>query len=552
MSTIRRLYLYGVSAIALALLAVGAASLLELAFERIGRAIAGSSIIDIGLDRELLALSVALLLVGLPLWLVHWWLAERSVRRDTAEADAERRSVVRAVYLAGVCAVGLGYLATGGTALVETLIRAPASWPADLAGPLARTLVALAVLAFHVRARIKDTATGPLGGAAAWLGRLYLYGGVVGGAFVGLWGVSRTIEIVGNEVLGTAALGSGNALRFEMANAVALVVVGGLICLAHAWYARRLPAFAGWRGEAERTSLVRAAHGVIAVGIATVISIFAAASTLGWLFAQALGVGGSADTARAIQQTAGPLAAMLPFLVGGVLFGLVTVREAGVFRGPEAAVAARRSLRLSIAGIGLAIGSVGLARALGITVEAALGPAVIGGVAYQDEIAWMLPYAITGLFTWLVAWALVLRDGAADRLVEARSLVRRVYLYLVAGSSVTAAGLALAFLIYQGLRVALDIGFVEAWELSQPFVVVGVGGTVLLYHLWVLRGDLATRTAAEPAEVPASAGVTAVVEELVLEGPAGSDVEPVNQVLRQHLPSGWSLRVVHHGAGAGH
>lgn len=550
MFTIRRLYLYGVSAIALALMAVGAGSLIELAFERLGRAIAGTGVIGPGLDRELLALSVALLLVGLPLWLVHWWLAERSVRRDTPEADAERRSVIRALYLAGVAAVALGYLATGGVAFVETLIRAPASWPVDLAGPLAHTLVALAVLAFHIRTRILDTAAGSLAGAAAWLGRLYLYGAVVGGAFVGLWGVSRAIEVVGNEVLGTGAIGT--AFRFELANAVALTVVGALVWLAHAWYARRLPTCDDWRGEAERASLVRAAHGVVGAGIATVISIFAVASTLGWLFGQALGVGAAADTARAIQQTVGPLAAMLPFLVGGVLFGALTVREASRFRGPEAAVAARRSLRLTIAGIGLAIGSVGLVRALGVTVEAALGPAAIGGIAYQDEIARMLPYAVVGLPTWLVAWALVLRDGAGDRLGEARSMARRLYLFLVVGVSVTSAGLALAFLIYQGLRVVLDIGYVEGWELGQPFVIVVVGAVALLYHLWVLRGDLALKAIAEPTVAPAAEGVAAVVEELVLEGPAGSDVEAVNRVLREHLPSGWTMRVVHHGAGAGH
>ena len=74
----------------------------------------------------------------------------------------------------------------------------------------------------------------------------------------------------------------------------------------------------------------------------------------------------------------------------------------------------------------LAIGSVGLVRALGVTVEAALGPAAIGGIAYQDEIARMLPYAVVGLPTWLVAWALVLRDGAGDRLGFARRLLQGV------------------------------------------------------------------------------------------------------------------------------
>jgi len=59
---------------------------------------------------------------------------------------------------------------------------------------------------------------------------------------------------------------------------------------------------------------------------------------------------------------------------------------------------------------------------------------------------------------------------------------------------------------------------------------------------------------AEPVGVAAGAGVAASLplahEELVLEGPPGADFEPVNRVLREHLPSGWSLRVV--GAGGAH
>lgn len=557
MLTIRRLYLYGVSAVALTLLSVGAVSLLQLVFERAARAVFGYGVAGLDVDRELLAMSAALLIVGLPLWLLHWWLTERLVRPDTPEADAERQAVVRALYLAGVSAVAVGFLASRATSFVDTIIAQPRAWEIAAAGPLAATLVLLVVLAFHLRVRHLDVRRGPLAHAAAWLGRLYLYGTIVGGAFIGLWGVSRVIEIVGNAALGTGVAWTSSGFRVDIAGAIALLTVGGLIWLAHWAYARRLPGLDDWRGASEQTSMVRAAHGVVATGIASVLVTFAVASTLAWLFAQAFGVGGSADTARAIQQTVGPLVAMVPFLIGGWLFGRVTIREAAAYRGPDDATSAVRSLRLTIAGIGLAIGSVGLARALGLVLEAVMGPPAIGETARLDEIAGFLPYAIAGLASWLVAWALVLRDGAGDRLAEARSAVRRVYLFLVAGAWVTAGGLALAFLIYQGLRLALDIGFVQGWELAQPLVIAVLGGVGLAYHVWVLRGDLAVRAEAKPETATAiavePAAVAAhIVEELVLEGPAGGDVEPVNRVLREHLPTGWTLRVVHHGAGAGH
>jgi hypothetical protein len=561
MSTIRRLYLYGVSAVALVLLAVGAASLLQLAFERVLRAATDRAIIGGEIDRELLALSVALLLVGLPLWLIHWWLAERSVRRDTPDAEPERRSVMRAVYLAGVATVSLIFLTTQGTTLVSTLLGEPIgseAWSIPVADSLARVLVLLAVIAFHLRARHLDVVTGPITGAAAWVSRLYLYGAILGGAFVGLWGVSDAIQDLGNAVLGLSVVAFGTGFRWGIANAIALVAVGGLVWATHAWYAHRLPAAGDWRGEAERTSMVRAAHGVIATGVATVLVIFAAATTLGWLIAEPLGVAETTGTAEAIQQTIGPLVAMLPFLVGGWLFARGTLREAEAFRGPDARIAARRSVRLTVAAVGLAIGSVGLGRALGVTLEAAFGPTALATTAYKDEVASLVPFGIVGLGTWLVAWALVLRDGARDRLAEARSMVRRVYLFLVFGSSVTAAGLALAVLIYQGLRLALDIASVGAWELSQPLVIVAMGTIGLVYHGLVLRGDAAVRAAVEapvpelaPIAETVSTATEHAVEELLIEAPVGADFEPVNQVLREHLPLGWSMRVVHHGAGAG-
>jgi hypothetical protein len=48
--------------------------------------------------REDLGLAVALTPVGLPLWLGHTWHTERLVQGTGAAAEAERQSVVRAVY----------------------------------------------------------------------------------------------------------------------------------------------------------------------------------------------------------------------------------------------------------------------------------------------------------------------------------------------------------------------------------------------------------------------------------------------------------------------
>ena len=562
MSTVRRLYLYGVSAIALWLVCLGVFQLLRLALEQV----AGAVPLGAGFDRESLAVALALVLVGLPLWLLHWWLVERSVRRATPEGDADRRSVMRAFYLAVVAAVAVAVLSVQATTLLEQAIRLPLGvsdpYGAPMSDGLALALVAFTAWAFHIRTRHLDTRAGPLTGAAAWVSRLYLYGAMLAGAIVGLRGISQLIETVGNEILGTGAT-LENGFTWSLANAIALTAVGGAVYAGHSVYARRLTVAGDWRSEAERASQVRAVHDVVALAIMAFISLSAAAEALRWILAIPLGVGETDDLARLAQLTVGPIAAMLPFLVGGVFCGRMAVRDAERFVGLEAEVDTQRQTRLVLASLGLAFAAVGSAGAFGIGLEQVLGPGdLVRDVPLKEQLALFGALAIVGLPVWLVAWMRVQRSGAAVPAAESRSTARRGHLFLVIGASVIAAGLALAFILYEAIRTALGIGVVRLGaDLSQPIAIVVVGIVLVAYHGWVLRGDLAVRAALEPAAVvvPPVPGLEASVdtpgptvrEELVLEGPPGADLETINQVLREHLPSGWSLRVVSAGAAHG-
>src|SRR5687768_13356395 len=76
MGATRRLYLYLASGISLAVMASGAYMLLSLALRQAatgfgGRVLSGGSI------RSELSLAIALVLVALPLWALHWYLATR-------------------------------------------------------------------------------------------------------------------------------------------------------------------------------------------------------------------------------------------------------------------------------------------------------------------------------------------------------------------------------------------------------------------------------------------------------------------------------------------
>ncbi len=102
MPVVRSIYLYVISLISIWVLAAGLAGLLGLAFEGLGVApepplIAGSQ----DTLAEQLSRSLALAVVGLVLWTIHWWLIERDLAGDLT--DAER--VFRGVYVGAVLLV---------------------------------------------------------------------------------------------------------------------------------------------------------------------------------------------------------------------------------------------------------------------------------------------------------------------------------------------------------------------------------------------------------------------------------------------------------------
>ncbi len=92
MNTMKRLYIYGVSFVALVVTANGTSLLLRYLLDLVtGRRIAGGT-------AEQLSLGVAMIVVAAPLWTVHWLMARRQVDRDPQETGA----VLRKLYIYGV------------------------------------------------------------------------------------------------------------------------------------------------------------------------------------------------------------------------------------------------------------------------------------------------------------------------------------------------------------------------------------------------------------------------------------------------------------------
>ena len=202
MQTVRRLYLYLMSGIALGVLLVGLNILLTVVLHasrhRSRRAPRRQQS-----DRQALSLAGRpWSSVGLLVWGVHWLLVERSLRADNPQRDAERGAGERALYFTAVLAVLLVIGVLAGTQLVEELTSRLGAVPrqdeffsTDLGASLATVVVTGSAWAYHVAIRQRDLRAGPL--ASGGVGRdprVYLYGAALAGLVLTALNVSTLLE----------------------------------------------------------------------------------------------------------------------------------------------------------------------------------------------------------------------------------------------------------------------------------------------------------------------------------------------------------------------
>ena len=168
-------------------MAIGITNLLELLIRALRDLTGGPPLMagDSEAVRREVSIYAAIAIVALPIWLLHWWLAERG--RHGPDSEGERRSSVRALYLAGVLT---GALFAAIVAAVR-LLQATTLWivstnGADAPGSgefwIALLAVSVSILAYHGCVRLGDMRACPLEEEADWLPRLYVYLA----AFIGL------------------------------------------------------------------------------------------------------------------------------------------------------------------------------------------------------------------------------------------------------------------------------------------------------------------------------------------------------------------------------
>ncbi len=470
--TPRRFYFYSISFVALMMISAGLMTVLaELLDALFGSVLRGST--------TRLATGLAVTIVGLPLWYLHW----RFVRRSVASTPSERRSILRKLYLYVTLGVALGFLVFSGYHVLEFILRARDFSPLDWAA----LPVWGAVWYFHWRIATGETPETTLETRA--IRRLYLYlASSVTVVMLGS-GIGWIIYIVlregylaafGVSMIDAGPIGlSGDAFR----TAISLSIVAAGAWVAH-WvvFARSDGASALRWAHLFLTSIGFGAIPAM-MGLGMVMHV-----TLAWL------LGTSADSAADHFETLPEAVAVLS--VGLAMWAyfryLITSESSaagpsstgeGDQAGDESTVVSR-SYDVLLAAIGLLTLSIGVASVL----EAAIAqlsdtaPVVIGQYSFLlSRLDVALPFLLIGAPIWWIHWRRLEAAASADPEVERPMLPRKLYvlgvlclglLALVGGASAT---------LFIFLRDLLDL------SLSSDTLYEMRGGlSVVLTTLWII------------------------------------------------------------------
>ncbi|MEO8463192.1 MAG: DUF5671 domain-containing protein [Chloroflexota bacterium] len=504
MQAVRRIYLYAMSGVALAVVAVGLSTLLEVLLDALGLTHGPANYGGSG-SREQLSLAIALVLAGFPVWAIHWWVVQRGLDPRREDTEAERGSAVRALYFSIVLGVALIAWATGIVEFMQWVAARITSAPpdavwADPVSSLARTIVAVAAWVFHGFVRRDDLARGPVRGAAAWLPRVYLYGAGLVGLVVALGSVGNAVSVLFQET--TTEYGYGYPF---VPGPLVQILVWGLVWILHWRYTAGVASGSEWRASDELVSRTRLAAfaATIIVAAAFVIGGLAGAASgiIGPLIATGAAYADATSRSQA-QAILAPLATAIVWLIAWWAY------ERWLRREPAAADPVRRldQVRLTthgVSAVALAFGATATGWLIGLVIDIVFGGsrtvlAPDGAGYWRAELANWLPMAILGMAVWLWRWSSVLGRRTSDPEGEAGSTIRRAFLYLTVGVALVAVIGSAALIVYRlvGIIVGADLSGDVVSELSTPIGALVAASAFLAYHGLALRADMALRVRA--------------------------------------------------------
>ena len=468
--TPRRFYFYSISFIALMLLVSGVTMVLMSLLDELF----GDPVIRDVTTR--LATGLALTIVGVPLWAFHWRFAQRS----TVTHPAERRSILRKLYLYVTLGVALGFLASTAYRAIEWMLGVgdfpTFSW--------ASVLVWAPVWAYHwvvASAETPETTLETLG-----IRRLYLYLASALGIAMLAGGAGFLLHVFLLEGYSAAfeasVIGSGSEglWRETARSALSVAVVGGAIWWVH-W-----TVFA----STDRGSALRWIYLFVAgIGGGVITALVGFGIVLDTLLTWILGASGEPAGSH-FRAAPDGLAALAVGVAMWVYFRRRMTYESA---GHEADHVAR-TYDLLIAAIGLfalAIASVSVLDMF-LKLIAEVSPVVVGGdVDWRVQLSSTLTTLAIGAPAWWIHWRRIQSAASADPEVERTALPRKLFILgvLCLGLLALVGGATSTLFIFLRDVLDADLSANTIRDLSTGLAVTLTALFVIPYHWVIYRQD---------------------------------------------------------------
>lgn len=474
MSTVRRLYFYGLSLISALVIIWGTVSLLRTIVER-GLVSGGT----------LLATGLSLVLVGTPIFYIHWRIAQQEAMRE----PEERASRIRAIFLYGALVAVMIPMVYALIALLSRGLTQALGQPAENAWFSGRqstwdNIIAMVVngvaLAYFWRVLRADWLANPPENFLPDTRRLFRYLWV-------LFGLTLTVS------------GAFNLLRYlfylpgqsagqsvpMLAAGITLLLVGTPLW-AYFWWDVQ----SSLLDPAERRSLLRLVVLYI-ISLAGVVGVLASGgsvvnSLIRWI------LGEERSLIEFMQGNSAELGALIPLAVMWAYYGGLLNREVASMPDQPRRAALRRLYNYILSFLGLAVAFSGVLGLIDFLAQLAFTNARVVGT-FRGLFSSALSALIVGLPLWLTTWRPMQREAARtdDTGDHARrSVLRRAYLYLALFLLVIGAMIFTGQFFYELLnavfsQVGTDLGL----KVTRLFLSLVVDVLLLVYHWRALRTD---------------------------------------------------------------
>jgi hypothetical protein len=429
---------------------------------------------------------VALLVVSVPVFGVHWFWAQRSAAHEPDERSSSVRQLYLYASLAALISAGAVHAYTLAANLLRLLLHEPDPFSAYGLAPfhiftydLVTLVILLLLWLYHWRVVRGDSQAIPASEAPVALRRLYLLGLSAAGVTLTFLGVIHLLRWVLYQ-FGAEALALGVAA--PASDSLASLLVGLLLWLPHWRRAQRL--FSG-PDLAERASSLRKFYLYAFVFAGALGAVGNATLVLAGFFRGLLGLPPTGD-----------IRDPLPIIAG---LGLMWAYHAYVLRSDERQTneaprqaGIRRLYLYLVSAVGLTAVLLGLGGVISAAIQS-VGQYVLGS-GPRELLALSGAGFLAGLPVWIWPWWQIQRAAAAAGAVgadERRSLVRRIYLYgFIFAATMTVLGNAV-YLIYRILSQVFGLNASGSLlvDVGQSIAFTFIGIAVWLYHGLLIRND---------------------------------------------------------------